>query len=156
MNLVFRHPSGGCLYQGNKKDSLDVYGLDQAGIKVVVFAAFENNKSHLPDRFDVIRARLGDVFFPNQAQADHIESRAEKVADVTAFYLANGFNVLSTCAAGWIRSGLVSGFTLVKCGVPGEQAIQMIRRARGPMALGNPAFRSMILNRARRSRSRVA
>ena len=63
INLVYRHRSGGRLYQGNFQDATDVQALDKAGIKVVVFAAYEKNYVHLPDRFDVIRARLDDSFF---------------------------------------------------------------------------------------------
>jgi len=144
MNLVFRHPSGGCLYQGDKKDSLDVAGLDRADIKAVVFAAYENNEKSLPDRFDVIRARLDDKFYPSQEQKRVFYDCADKVSNLLLLYLVNGFNVLSTCAAGRNRSGLMSGFTLVKLGVPAEDAITMIRRARGAFALSNPAFRKLI------------
>jgi len=150
MNLVYRHPSGGCLYQGNFKDATNVHGLDEADIKAVVFAAREKNSAHLPDRFDVIRARLDDNPFPGEHEAHAMRRCADKISNLLAIYLENGFNVLSTCAAGKNRSGLMSGFTLVKLGVPAEQAIAMIRRARNPFALCNPAFVKMIARSSRR------
>jgi protein-tyrosine phosphatase len=150
MDLVFRHSSGGRLYQGDKKDSLDVVALDTTGIKTVVFAAYENNEKHLPDRFDVIRARLDDAFFMSREDEREYYRCADKVSDILLLYLANGFNVLSTCRAGRNRSGLMSGFTLVKLGFSPEQAIHMIRRARGHLALCNPAFTRLIRNFGRR------
>lgn len=143
MNLVFRHPSGGCLYQGDFKDATNVVGLDKADVRAVVFAAYEKN-APLPDRFDVLRARLDDNFFPSQTQALDMHRCADKVWDILLIYLTNGFNVLSTCAMGLNRSGLMTGFTLVKLGIPPTRAITMIRRARGFTAMRNPAFQRLI------------
>src|SRR5581483_10102309 len=103
--------------------------LDKADIKVVAFGAYEKN-APLPDRFDVIRARLDDNFFPSQAQALAMNRCADKISDILLLYLTNGFNVLSTCAQGRNRSGLMTGFTLVKLGIQAEKAIAMIRHAR--------------------------
>jgi len=145
MNLVYRHPSGGCLYQGNFKDATDVRALDAAGIKAVVFAAMERNYVHLPDRFDVIRARLDDNSRPSDHEKRWIVDCADKVSDYLVRYLARGQSAMTSCNMGLNRSGIMSGFTLVKLGIPAGQAIRMIRRARGTFALCNRAFVNLIL-----------
>ncbi len=149
MNLVYRHHSGGRLYQGNFQDATDVQALDKARIKVVVFAAYEKNYVHLPDRFDVIRARLDDSFFIGKEAEYEYQRCARKVSKLMIFYLSRGARILSSCAQGRNRSGLLTAATLLRCGIQAEQAIRMIRQARGPFALSNPAFVRMIHAAAR-------
>lgn len=55
-----------------------------------------------------------------------------------------GKRVLVICAAGWNRSGLVNALALRIAGLSADQAIGLIKRARGVYALGNEAFQKQI------------
>lgn len=56
-------------------------------------------------------------------------------------WMKDGLRVLSTCHAGRNRSGLVAAIALCKgAGLSPDQAIDAIRSARGPYALGNQNF----------------
>lgn len=52
--------------------------------------------------------------------------------------------VLVTCYAGLNRSGLVCALALCMLGMKSTQAISLVRRARGPLALSNPYFVRLI------------
>lgn len=150
MNLVYRHPSGGMLWQGSRKSSGNVPMLTQADIKAVMFGAIEFQPK-LPDRFDVLRVRVHDNPFMNPLDARRLAACADEVSDMLATYVENGENVLSSCWAGWNRSGLMSAMTLMKLtGMPAEVAISRVRAARGPSALGNPVFVRIIKDAERR------
>ena len=149
MNLVYRHPSGGSLWQGGRLSSGNVPMLDKAGIKAVMFGAIEF-QPHLPDRFDVLRVRAYDNPFMSQDEANRYAACADEVSDMLAAYIAGGENVLSSCWAGWNRSGLMTATTLMKLGIPADLAIARVRAARGPSALGNPVFVEIIKSADRR------
>jgi hypothetical protein len=140
MNLVFRHPrTGGELWQAGKDYANSVTHLDERRIKAVVYAASQNQPP-MPDRFDVIRARLIDDPFMNERTAFLTAVCADQVSDLVVDYLRRGENVVSSCWAGWNRSGLMSALALVKLGMEPDTAIACVRNARGPSALGNPVF----------------
>ena len=65
------------------------------------------------------------------------------LADVVAF----GSSVLVTCAMGLNRSGLVAALALRELGYSAEEAIQLVRDARGPLALRNEQFLALIAER---------
>ena len=156
MNLVYRHPSGGSLWQGGMTSSGSVRTLENARIKAVVFAAVEFQPK-LPDRYDVLRARLYDNPFMNPLEARKVAHCADEVSDMLAAYVAGGENVLSSCWAGWNRSGLLSALTIMKLtGMPAEAAISRIRAARGSSALGNPVFVRIVKDAERRRLARTA
>jgi hypothetical protein len=69
-----------------------------------------------------------------------IATRVHELARVTAEALATGRRVLVRCSGGLNRSGLVVAATLVRRGHEPDHAIALVRRARGPWALTNPAF----------------
>lgn len=52
--------------------------------------------------------------------------------------------VLVACALGYNRSGLITGLALRSLGLGPGPAVQLIRAARGPHALGNIVFRSAV------------
>lgn len=56
-----------------------------------------------------------------------------------------GERILITCAAGLNRSGLIMGLTMRRIGYTGEQAVALIRKARGPRALSNAWFEALVL-----------
>ena len=64
----------------------------------------------------------------------------------TAQALRDGKKVLSTCAAGLNRSGLVSSFTLMRLfpEKTGDEIIDLIRDARGGWAMSNGDFAKVV------------
>jgi hypothetical protein len=56
-----------------------------------------------------------------------------------------GGTVLTTCAEGRNRSGLLSVVTLMWLGFSAQDAIQAVRKGRGPTALTNPRFVEVVL-----------
>jgi hypothetical protein len=77
---------------------------------------------------------LEDV--PHVPDPELIHSVGEQIA---ALVLA-GKHVAVNCLGGVNRSGLLIGRALIELGYTPEQAIEAVRTARGPMALGNPRF----------------
>ena len=70
---------------------------------------------------------------------------ANFASDEAAHTIIQGGNVLSTCKAGWNRSGLVSGLTLKKITDKNSQEIvRQIRNNRSIFALSNPLFVKII------------
>jgi hypothetical protein len=69
-----------------------------------------------------------------------IAARVEELTRVTAEAVESGRRVLVRCSGGLNRSGLVVAGTLVRLGHGPDEAIALVRRARGPWALTNPAF----------------
>lgn len=142
MNLVYQHPSGGAIYQGDRLDAENFPVLDAARIRVVVLAA-ANNQPKLPERFDVIRVKILDNFYPTEDEAIRFWDIADLASQHLVDYLTRGESVLSTCWAGLNRSGLMTAFTLMKLGMSDEHAVRRIRMARRG-ALSNPAFVTII------------
>jgi len=69
-----------------------------------------------------------------------IAGRVDELSLLVAGAVSSGRRVLVRCSGGLNRSGLVVASTLVRLGHPPEEAIDLVRRARGPWALTNPAF----------------
>lgn len=156
MNLVYCHPSGGCLWQGGKDSSGSVPAIRDAGIEAVVFAATEFQPK-LPDDIDVLRARLRDDPFMDLSEAVMVAKCADEVSDMLVDYVSSGRNVLSSCWAGWNRSGLMTALTLMKLtGAPADAAIARVRATRGQFALRNPIFVRIIKAADRRRAARFS
>jgi protein-tyrosine phosphatase len=69
-----------------------------------------------------------------------------EASTTAANYLKAGKNVISSCAAGLNRSGLVSAFTLNKCtNANKKDIVTHIRRARHQHALSNMLFVKLFL-----------
>ena len=67
------------------------------------------------------------------------------VGELIASLVRDGKHVAVNCLGGMNRSGLLIGRALVELGYTPEEAIDAVRRARGPMALGNPRFERFLL-----------
>lgn len=149
MNCIWKHPkSGAKLWQGDYVDATDWHRLAQANVGLVILAAVEHQPK-LPDAFAVARLRLEDDPGMSEAQTLRTWKVARKGADLTAKYLKNGVDVLSSCWMGVNRSGLVSALFLVRhAGHDAEMAIRTVRenrtnsymRQQGFTALCNPLF----------------
>ena len=149
MNLVWRHPSGGELWQGGKTDALaliEAFAGAQGPIKksALVLAAYEVQPP-APPNLAGFRVPLDDCLPASQAAEDAVRRAAGYVASGVARHLRKGRKVLVTCAAGLNRSGLISGLTLRQLGIAGDSAVRKVRRARGPHALSNTAFERLVL-----------
>lgn len=71
--------------------------------------------------------------------------KAYAAAKWVATRLKSGKKVLVTCMAGMNRSGLVSAMALILSGYPPQSAIALVRGARGPKALSNKHFVSVLM-----------
>lgn len=68
----------------------------------------------------------------------------EEIADIVRFYVSQG-QTLVHCQAGLNRSGLVAGLSLVRGGMAPARAVELLREARSPAVLCNPAFHAWLL-----------
>lgn len=66
--------------------------------------------------------------------------RVAAVADQVATAVGAGRRVLVRCSGGLNRSGLVVASALVRAGRTPDDAMALVRAARGPWALTNPGF----------------
>jgi hypothetical protein len=82
---------------------------------------------------------LDDV--PFIVDAEMIHSVGERIASL----VSEGKHVAVNCLSGVNRSGLLVGRALVELGYTPEEAIEAVRRARGPMALSNQHFVRFLL-----------
>jgi len=120
------------------------------GFKLLVLCAEEHQPTAaMFPGVDVVHA-------PNDDNFDRLPTRDElrlalQAARQAVPVLEGGGRVLSTCAMGWNRSGLVSALTLhLWLGCDGETAIRMVQAGR-PRALRNPGFQT-VLSRLREQR----
>jgi hypothetical protein len=82
---------------------------------------------------------LDDV--PFIADAEMIHTVGEGIAAL----VSEGKHVAVNCLSGVNRSGLLVGRALIALGATPEEAIEAVRRARGPMALSNRHFVRFLL-----------
>ena len=82
---------------------------------------------------------LDDVPFIADAEMIH------RVGERIAALVSEGKHVAVNCLSGVNRSGLLAGRALVELGYTPEEAIEAVRRARGPMALSNQRFVRFLL-----------
>lgn len=145
MDRIYSHISGGSLWQG---DRVDVYGLiDQPDpkIDVICLMAREIQPDGFPDNFEIVRQGINDRDDLSSAEYKSILGKADKVSDTLADHIRDGRQVLSSCAAGLNRSGLVSAMTLMKlANMQPAEAVYTVRKNRGPEALFNPTFVKML------------
>lgn len=115
------------------------------GFSLVVFCADEIQPTVLPPRqLQVLYAPMDD----NAARPINDEewALAVRAARLVATASHAGERCLVTCAAGLNRSGLVSALALhYRFGVPGRDAIALVRRGPGPAALHNASFVARLL-----------
>jgi hypothetical protein len=82
---------------------------------------------------------LDDV--PYIADAEMIHEVGERIASL----VREGKHVAVNCLSGVNRSGLLVGRALVALGYAPEEAVDAVRKARGPMALSNEHFVRFLL-----------
>lgn len=121
---------------------------------VIVFCAEEKQPPkgyRAPTGKLVVRVPFDDDIYrpvpPEVGQIFH------EVAAGTAKYLKSGAKVLSTCAMGLNRSGVITALTLMHAyGMQPNDVIRLIRGRRHKDALMNPMFEQFIRHQRVRSR----
>ena len=139
---IAKFDNGAELWQGTYPPTGDT--LRKLGFDVVVLAAeeYQPESSRFTGGVKVIHAPNDDA--PISEGGD--TSLALRVSAETAQALRDGKKVLSTCAAGLNRSGLVSSFTLMRLfpEKTGDEIIDLIRDARGGWAMSNGDFAKVV------------
>lgn len=90
----------------------------------------------------VIRCPLKDTV--RMPPIDTIENLAEMVNDA----VEAGHKTLVHCTAGINRSSLIVALALIKRGWKGRDAVDHLRKVRGPVVLMNDTFSEWLCNRA--------
>ena len=159
MNLVYKHTSGGTLWQSDRK-GLEALGQGgQEGGSDAGQDPFDPKKLFLvvcaeeldaPAKFATMpgvegfKLPLFDCIISDPDQA-LLRKALKPVVEAIVKALERGKKVQVHCNMGLNRSGLVVGLTLRRLGVPGEAAVALIRKARGHFALTNASFYQMVL-----------
>lgn len=141
MDLIFTHPSGGQLWQGDQRDVERLLRVPDGSIQVIGLFAEEYQPKDLLGRYEILNSGFDDNYEAGDVEMSSIAGTADDASDTFSNRLRVGKNCLSSCAAGLNRSGLVTALTLMKIADMGaSEAIGRIRRLRHYKALSNPKF----------------
>lgn len=117
------------------------------GFDVVVFSAMElQPKRFRPPRGTVILIPMDDTEYSPITWDDH--KKLSQISSQLARHVKGGRKVLTTCAQGRNRSGLLSALTMVRLGHDPKKAIATVkakRNAPSGEALSNIMFERYIL-----------
>jgi len=119
-------------------------GLYKHGIDSLVLAAkeFQPGAQSFPD-IAVLHAPMDDDF---KGMPPGDKERAINAAMWTARQVRRGKTVLVTCWQGRNRSGVITALALMLLKkMSPDQAVHLIRAARGPLAMSNPHFKRLLL-----------
>lgn len=151
MSIIYKHKSGGELYQAGAKEIPDI--LRKKPISLLILSAEEYQPEHISntggsfEKIEVIYVPLKDSVFLSAKKLRDTVLKADKVSNIAVEHILSGNSVLSTCWAGLNRSGLISGLTMKKLsGAPGDKIVRQIRKLRSWRALSNPLFADVIAN----------
>ncbi|HSV37483.1 MAG TPA: hypothetical protein VLI04_01870 [Nocardioidaceae bacterium] len=105
------------------------------------------------DQFDSVVSLVGATEYGPPGDVPHrvmrfadagldvfLEERLDELSDHVVAEMEAGRKLLVRCTGGLNRSGLVIGLALIKQGRTPDEAIDLVRAARGPYALCNGAF----------------
>ena len=157
MNRVYRHKSGGELWQGDIQDVRALAADHDNPIKTIGLFAIESQPDIPGRRYEVLKHGFNDNPWITGREAQELVKLVDGVSSKLATRIRRGSSVISTCAAGWNRSALVSAFTVMRLtDLSTDAIVQLIRDARGPNALCNHAFVKIIHAMADRSGAHAA
>lgn len=124
------------LWQGGHDVRSQSRGACVVGDEFDLVVSLASREGYGPaDGVEHLVVRLADAGLgPEQAR------RVGELATRIAAALGDGRRVLVRCSGGLNRSGLVVGATLVRLGHRPDEAMALVRAARGPWALTNPGF----------------
>jgi len=144
MSLIYVHPSGGKLFQVGIREIPDL--IKENDISLIIYAAKEFQPYISNPSINKIFIPLDDTSKLSPEEIITTLKLSDEASTAASNYLKSGKNVVSSCAAGLNRSGLVSAFTLTKCtNVNKNGIITHIRRSRHPHALSNKLFVKLFL-----------
>lgn len=112
-------------------------------IDLFVQCAVEEESPYKPlDGHNVVvfHPRLDDLGPPSPGERE----RALRAGELVAAAIRRGQRVLVACSMGRNRSGWVVGLALRLLARSGEEAVALVRAARGPEALSNEAFAQIV------------
>jgi len=143
MTLLYKHSSNGTLHQCGAREitrKLRKYPFD-----TIILAAKEFQPDKAFPEVDKILVPLTDSAKLSNKQLAATLRAAEQISDYAANKIEQGCHILSTCMAGWNRSGLISGLIIHKLtDASGSDIVNHIRNNRSAFALSNPLFASYI------------
>lgn len=149
--LVYSHPGGGALYQAGDREIRDL--LDAWPIGLVVFCAVECPAVALSA---VRGGHMVPIATTAVALDDKVHYSAQEVRDMDSIAMGlsaalaqaivrDRVHVLTACAMGLNRSGLIASMTLRRIlGCSDAEAIDRIRAVRGPDACRNQVFNKIL------------
>ena len=137
--MGFQYVLPGCLAQGSAPQANVDLPFD---VLVLCAMEFQPPSFNYPS-VKVLHVPLDDSGPPTRAEVHLALLAAHRVYS----YLRQGRRVLTTCAMGRNRSGLVNGLALVEYGYSSVHAVELIRQARRN-ALTNVHFVEVIYARA--------
>jgi len=128
------------LYQGAMGWDDTVEAAQSGKFNLVVLCAHDVELPSLPPGVVGVHLKLKDApMIPEDAWP-----AIWRTVGMVREAVLNGQRVLVACAMGLNRSGLITGLTLRSLWMTGSEAVTLIRRARGPFALRNGYFRSVV------------
>ena len=131
MNILCLDDAG-CLFLSPKIE--DWKYLDEHGITVVI-----DLEGDLDSGVPTIPNHVLYVYFPIYDEDLPDMAKLHAVARLGASLVESGHRVLSHCGMGFNRSALLAGLILTNLGIPGEEAVRLLRQKR-PGALFNDRF----------------
>ncbi len=138
------------LYQGGAV----VPGHSYDAFSLIILCAQEHQPVLPHFRGQLLRPAFDDTTTPSSGEVGRAQVAARHVVREYRRNLQG--NILVTCAMGWNRSGLVTALALTQLtGWSTGQIIDVIRRARGPNAMSNPAFCGILHANNRNERAPV-
>ena len=127
----------GCLYLSPRIEAWE--HLDRHGISVVI--DLEGDLDHgVPTH----PGHILYIYFPIYDEGLPDMPKLHAVARMGADLVKSGHRVLSHCGMGFNRSALVAGLILHHLGMPGPEAVSLLRQRR-PGALFNEVFAEYLL-----------
>jgi hypothetical protein len=151
MSLIYRHTNGGELYQAGAREIPEI--LRENNISLLILAAKNYQPNYIEDTgggfeaADVLYVPLRDTILFTPREYKKTIKKAKQAAELAIEHILRGDNVLSTCWAGWNRSGLISGLAIRKLSnEPGKKIVNHIRKNRSKSALSNPLFARVVAN----------
>lgn len=145
MSAIFQTPGGAKLFQVGKAEIPEIIRNNYIGL--IILAAEEFQPTDFFPKITKFYAPLRDSTNLYEDEIKKTLRIADAASSTAAKYLMNGYSVISSCAAGLNRSGLISAFTIEKCtGAPKKEILKQIRKHRSPIALFNGLFVSLFEN----------
>jgi protein-tyrosine phosphatase len=124
------------------------YLVSKHPIDLIIFAAAEIQPKTVYPTIAKFYAPLWDSINLSPAEISGTVKLVDIASNLASKYILNGKTVISSCAAGLNRSGIVSAYTIEKCSsAPKNTIIDSIRKHRSPAALSNDLFVTLFLAR---------